>query len=142
MALVLTIATVAAGVAGAVQQRNAGIIQSNELKAQARVEGDAAKGREIDRRRNLIRALASQNASAGSAGVELGGSIGGIIQTDIRNNQQDLLTDAAGTSARQRDLAIGAKNARSQGNLGAVTSLLDTAGSAIKTMPAPKPKLH
>jgi len=117
----------AAAAGSAIQQRNAGIARSNEMKAQARVEGDAAKGREIERRRNLIRALASQNAAAGSAGVELGGSIGGIALADIRQNQQDLLTDAAGASASERALRVGASNARRQGNLGATVSLLDSA---------------
>lgn len=132
--LILLGASAVGGVGAAIQQRNTGIIQSNELKATARVEADAAKGREIERRRSLIRALASQNAAAGAAGVETSGSIGGIILSDIRQNEQDLLTDAAGASARQRALTVGAQNARTQGNLGAAVSLLDTAAKVGKQL--------
>lgn len=128
------VASAGAGVYSAVQQRNAGIEQSNQIKAQARQEGNAATQREIDRRRDLMRALASQNASAGAAGIETGGSYGAGIRRNIRENQNDLLVDSAGSSARQSALASAARGAVTQGNASAATSLLDTAGKAYKSL--------
>lgn len=125
----------AAGTMAAVQQRNAGIIQSNQLKAQARVETDAARGREIERRRDLMRALAAQSARAGALGVETSGSIGGIMRTDIQQGQQDLLTDSANTSAKRRALIYGANSAVQQGNIGAVATLLQTGAQSMSMMP-------
>jgi len=121
--------TVAAGAYSAVQARNAGIAQSNELKAQSRVEGLAAKQNEIERRRDLIRALSSQNAAAGAAGVTTDGSIGTIMKRDIRDNQNDLLVGDANASAQARLRRSQASNSRQQGNIRAVTSLLDTGKS-------------
>lgn len=118
--------TVAAGTYSAVQARNAGIAQSNELKAQSRVEGLAAKQNEIERRRDLIRALSSQNAAAGAAGVTTDGSIGAIMKRDIRDNQNDLLVSSANSSAQSSLRRSQASNSRQQGNIRAVTSLLDT----------------
>lgn len=122
----------ASGIFAAVQQRNAGIIQSNALKAQARVEGDAAKQREIERRQVLMRTLAAQNARAGAMGVETGGSIGGIIRKDIKDNQQDLLVNSANYAAKRQALITGAANAEYTGNMQAVGSLLDTAAQGAK----------
>lgn len=125
-----------AGIYSAYQQKKAGQIQAGELKAQARTEADAARQREIERRRDLLRALASQNAAAGAAGIETGGSLGGIIKRNIRENTNDLLVENANTQARQRALASRASNARKQGNVAATTSLLDTAASTYKNWPS------
>lgn len=128
---ILVGATGAAGIGAALSQRNAGIAASHEAKAQARLEGIAAKDRELDRRRDLLRALSSQNAAAGVGGVETSGSIGGIMRRNIRDASNDLLRDSANTSARVSGLNSKAKNARRQGNLAAATSLLDTAGKVV-----------
>lgn len=122
----LLVTTIAAGVGGAIMQRNAGIAQSHQMKAQAAREGDAARQREIERRRNLLRALSSQSARAGAGGVALDGSLAGIARADIRDATNDLLIDRSNTRSRQNELITGAKNARSQGNIGAAVSLFDT----------------
>lgn len=132
------ILTVAAGTAAAIQQRNAGIAVSNEAKLEAKKEGDAARGREIERRRDLIRAISSQNARAGALGIATTGSVGAIARADIRDAQNDLLTDSVNTQTRQSILRSQARNARAQGNLGAVTSLLDTGAKAYKQLPGKK----
>lgn len=126
--------TLASGAMSAISARNAGVAQSNELKYQAYTEGLAAKQREIDRRRDLMKALSSQNAATGAGGIELGGSFGGIIRRNIKDNQSDLLVDAAGVSARQQAMLLAAKNAKAQGNMQAVTSLLDTAGKVYNQL--------
>lgn len=121
------VATVASGYMAAQQQRNAGIQADNQAQAQARAEGDAAKGREITRRQDLMRALSSQNAAAGAAGISTDGSFGGVVRTNIKQNQQDLLTDAAGVSARRQALLDQGSNARRAGAAQARGTLFDTA---------------
>lgn len=122
----LLVTTIAAGAGSAIMQRNAGIAQSHQMKAQAAREGDAARQREIERRRALLRALSSQSARAGAGGVALDGSLAGIARADIRDATNDLLIDRSNTRSRQNELITGAKNARAQGNLGAAVSLFDT----------------
>lgn len=122
----LLVTTIAAGVGGAIMQRNAGIAQSHQMKAQAAREGDAARQREIERRRNLLRALSSQSARAGAGGVALDGSLASIARADIRDATNDLLIDRSNTRSKQNELITGAKNARARGNLGAAVSLFDT----------------
>lgn len=127
--------TAAGTVATAVQTRNAGIATANNAAMQSRVEGDAAKQSEIQRRTQLMRALSSQNAGAGAAGVETSGSVGAGIRTQITQNQNDLLVTDANASARQSMLAAQASNARASGNLGAAASLLNGAQKTYNTIP-------
>ena len=129
---ILAGATAATGAYSAVASHNAGIEASNQTKMQARTDADAAAQRELERRRSLMRSLASQNAAAGAGGVETSGSIGGMIRSDIRYNQNDLSIDAANNSARQQALASQARAEKRRGDAGAVTSLLDTAGKEVR----------
>lgn len=122
----LLVTTIAAGVGGVVMQRNVGIAQSHQMKAQAAREGDAARQREIERKRTLLRALSSQSARAGAGGVALDGSLASIARADIRDATNDLLVDRSNTRSKQNELITGAKNARAQGSLGAAASLFDT----------------
>lgn len=133
---IVAAASAAGAVAGAVIQRNAGIATANNAAMQARIEGDAAKQQEIQRRQNLLRALSSQNASAGAGGIETSGSVGAGIRRQINQNNNDLLSIDAGTSARQSMLASQASNARRAGNIGAAASLLDGAVKTYNAIPA------
>lgn len=131
---ILAATAVAGGAMAAKSQHDAGVATDQQNQFQARVEADAAKGRAISRRQDLMRALASQNAAAGVKGVETSGSIGAIMRTDIKQNQQDLAYDAAGVSARRAALAAQGANARMAGNAAAAGTLLDTVGSAGSTL--------
>lgn len=124
-----------AGIYSAYNTAKTGAIQAAELKAQARTEADAAMQQQIERRRDLLRALASQNAAAGAAGIETGGSFGGIVRRQINENSNDLLVQDANSQSRQRALASRASNARQSANASAATSLLDTAGTTYKNWP-------
>jgi hypothetical protein len=130
----LAIAGLAAGVYSAAQTRKAGQEQKDQLRAQAKTEGVAAQQREIERRRNLIRALSSQNAAAGAAGITTDGSAGAIARADIRDAQNDLLYSTANSTARQRALRSQASNAARVGNTNAAVSLLDTADKGYKAL--------
>ena len=67
---ILIATTVASGVYSAQQQKAAGKAANAEAQIAANREGDAARAREIERRRALLRAIASQNAAAGAGGVD------------------------------------------------------------------------
>jgi hypothetical protein len=105
------------------------------LKFQARIEGDAAKQQEIGRRRDLMRALATQNASAAAGGIETSGSFAAGVRRQINENSNDLLTVDANASARQSLLATQASNSRAAGNLGGAVSLLDSVGKVYNATP-------
>lgn len=130
-----SLASAGAGVYAAKMSAKAGAEQANELRVQARAEGNAAKQQEIERRRNLMRALASQSAAAGAMGIETSGSFGNLMSRDIQDNENDLLVANAGTSLRQRSLAAAASNARRTGRGNATASLLDTAGRTLQSFP-------
>lgn len=134
----LMILTAATATYAAVETHNAGVEQSNQTKMQARQEADAAAQRENERRRNLLRSLASQNAAAGAGGVETSGSIGGIIRSDINYAQNDLTIDAANSSGQQQALASQARAERRSADAKAVTSLLDGAGKVYSQWPGKK----
>jgi len=122
----------AAGVYSAAKQVQIGKIQQAELKAQAKTEAVAAGQQQIERRRALIRALSSQNAAAGAAGVEFGGSLEAIARRDIKDAQNDLLVLGMNSQNRQRALRSQASNSTRIANANAATSLLDTINSTYK----------
>jgi len=124
-----------AGVASAAQTRNIGIAESQNLQFQAKQEADKARGREIERRRALLRALADQHAKAAAGGAEFSGSLGAIAQRDIQDATNDLLIDQANAGNRIASLIAGARTARQQGRLGAYASLLDTGARAAELWP-------
>jgi hypothetical protein len=121
--------TVAAGVGAGVQTYQAGQAAKAQYKQQAKQEADAARQREIDRRRDLLTAIASQAAAAGTMGVSTraGTGLAGIAQYDINESRRDMLTDRVNTGRSRNMLLKASKNAGTMGGLGAATSLLDTA---------------
>jgi hypothetical protein len=125
-------ASAAVGVYSAAKQVQIGKIQQAELKAQAKTEAVAAGQQQIERRRALIRALSSQNAAAGAAGVEFSGSLEAIARRDIRDAQNDLLVLGMNSENRQRALRSQASNATRISNANAATSLLDTINTTYK----------
>src|SRR3990172_11576447 len=79
-------------------QQDAASAVKQENALASRREGDAARGREIERRRQLMRALAAQSAQAGAAGGAPNAAIAGA---DIKSAASDLLYDKANTAAEQ-----------------------------------------
>lgn len=102
-----------------------GTVQSRMLKDQARQEEMAAKDREIQRRRRLVAALASQNARAGASNIRNTGSVANIGLEDVRQADLDTTTDRAMTSARVGALTQEASAARRYGLMSGTSSLLD-----------------
>lgn len=132
----MTLAAFGLGTWQAIEQKKASNQQKNQIKIQAKTEAAAGAQREVERRRNLVRALASQNAAAGAGGIQTDGSVEAIARRDIRDSNNDLLASNANTDARQRALRARASNASRSGNLSAATSLLDGANNAYRTYKA------
>lgn len=109
---------------GANEQRKASVIESRETLKQAKAEEISAAQRQIERRRNLLRSLSSQNAAAGAAGVGLEGSTSAIAKADIRDATNDLLIDDSNSDQRISSLRSQASNARRLGNAQFGSSLL------------------
>ena len=87
-------------------------VQQESLDIQAKAEQSSAKNREIDRKRNLLRALAIQNVKAGASGVTggAGSSTQAMMQEDIRSASFDAVLDTGATSQRVSQLKQNAKN--------------------------------
>lgn len=125
--------TIGTGVVSARNNRVAG--QQADLEAQqaATVEGDAARQREILRKRDLLRAVSSQQAAYAAAGVKSNeGSPESLINLDVARAQEDSNIDFGNTKSRQRALQFRGQNARAAGNAAAATSLLDSTVNTAK----------
>lgn len=121
-------ATAATGVYSAVASHRAGKIAQQQAEINAKAEGDAARGREIERKRALLRSVSARQAAAGAAGVSFQeGSPAAITQLDIARAQDDLVTDRANSAARRQGYISQGRAARFAGDTRAVTTLLDTA---------------
>jgi hypothetical protein len=129
-------AATAAGLIGtagsAYAQHQAGEAQKNDATMRARQAGLEAGQKQINIRQNMLKALASQNAAAGAAGIGTGGSFGANVNRQITQNSNDLLALNADTSAEQSQYNAQGSNAVTTGNLKAGSSLLDAGASAVK----------
>lgn len=118
------------GALAAGMQYRSGKLQEIQYKQDAKQEGDAAKQREIDRKKNLLRALASQRASAAAAGAEFSGSLANIAKVDIEEAATDLEVESVNSSRRQRALRLSGREAANAGSYAAAGSLLDSGTNA------------
>lgn len=124
-------ATAYSGYTAAQEQRRAGRFAQAQSEINAAAEGDAARQREIERKKMLRRALSSQIAQSGAQGIAFEGSTARAAQLDIADAQNDLSVDRANTKTRQRALRAQGQNARISGNAQATTTLLDTAARTL-----------
>ncbi len=127
---IATAATVASGAISAIEAHKTGVAQKNEAVMKSRQAGLDAANKAISIRQNMLKALASQNAYAGQAGIGTGGGFGANVNRQITQNQNDLLGLSADTSAQQSLYAQQGDNALATGNIAAGKSLLDIPKSA------------
>jgi hypothetical protein len=125
-AQVMGAVTAASGIGSAVMTQQAGVAANQSARIAAKQEKDAARGREIERRRGLLTALASQSAAAGAGGIAFTGGTAAAAKRDIKDARNDLLTDTVNTRRSIRMLRLQGKSARTAGDMGAATSLLNT----------------
>lgn len=121
------VATVGGAVISARQSRAAGRVADAEAQIAANAEGDAARQREIERKRLLLRAISTQVAEAGAQGIAMDGSAARMAQLDIDDANTDLMIDNANTRSRQAGLRAQGRAARLQGSAQAGATLLDAA---------------
>lgn len=131
-AAMLAVAVIGAGT-GVYSAVSQGEAQDAQAKAQANQEQEAARGREIQRRRQLIQALASQSAAAGAKGAAPSGSIAGMAGADVAYERQDSLFDTSRSNTLQDVLRARGRNARVGGYVNAGGSLMDSLSSGYKT---------
>lgn len=114
------------------QQYRSGKQQQIVHQQEAKQEGDQARQREIDRKRNLLRALASQRATAAASGANMEGSIENLARVDIEQAATDLETDSVNVARRGRALRSAGREAAKAGALRAGGSLLDSAATGYE----------
>jgi hypothetical protein len=101
-----------------------GVATANMDKQKARVEAISEKQKQINMRENMLKALASQNASTeGAVGTGRGTGFGANAMRQINQSQNDLMVSAANSSAQVSLLDQAGSNAKVAGNLGAVSDL-------------------
>ena len=107
--------------------------QKQQYMAQAKREELDARQREIDRRRNLMRALASQTAARSAQGVVGNqGSPGAMLRADSQEAYFDQTIDNANAEYRIGGARGNAATASQMGTFDAATSLLDFASRTIR----------
>jgi hypothetical protein len=104
-------------------QVKSGIEQKKMYAMQARQEQFAAREREIQRRRNLVEALASQNAAAAARGITPGGSVRTLMQADIGQFSRDQRVDQLGTAGKVSQIKQAGRNAMTSSLLSAASTV-------------------
>jgi hypothetical protein len=119
--------TVASGLLQAHTARRQGQQEQVALEMQARQEEGAAREREVERRRRLVRALSSQIAVRGRQGIDMGsGSAAAIARSDASLADLDRMTGRVNVQRQTAQLRQQGRMARRMGRTRAATSLLDT----------------
>lgn len=136
MQYVGTALTVAAGATAVAAYKSSGDYDKIAYEERAKSEADAARDREIDRRRRLVSALSSQNAEAGAVGAAPGiGSRKAIALSDARRASYESLADKANTGRRSLMLRAAGKQAKRQGTTNALVTAMGTAEDTIEGWP-------
>jgi Ca2+-binding RTX toxin-like protein len=121
---------------------DAGKAANIAAKQKAKQVEFAAREREIDRRKELLLALSTQNAAAGAGGVRAyEGSQLNMLQSDFSAYDYDSTVDRGATDTNKAYLLFGGQVAKSQSLLevaaigaGAVSSIYSSgAGQALAT---------
>lgn len=124
--LVMVAAVGVSAGAAAYESHEQGVATQNADKRKARVEAENASTRQISMRQNMLRALATQNAQAGTGGGSLNKA---NTMRQITQAQDDLMVNSSNASAQASLLDAAGKNAVEAGNIGAVG---DIAGGVAK----------
>lgn len=122
---------------GARSEAKAGKEEAAQLQEQAKVVGQEALAREVDRRRTLNRILSAQTAQFAGMGIDPGtGSPVAIAEASAKEAGRDYLTDTAMTKQKQRQLlnqaAAAKKSAKRSAGLGLLGAGIDLGLSVFK----------
>lgn len=126
-----------AAVFSAVSSFQQGQAVKREARAQADQERITARDREIKRRRELLKTLASANANAAASGVRLEGSEVNRIEADLSRFDLENRIAKVQTEATIQSIKRTARAKSKSLKIGAVTSLLETGASFSKVGSVP-----
>jgi hypothetical protein len=136
IAAVTAVASAGIGAYSAYQQGEAAEAaakgQQDQLNRQAEQEEVAAKEREIDRRKRLLSAMASQNAASAASGIRAyEGSALNMLKTDVNSYEYDSIMDKGSTSSTINALKSQGQWAMYGGNVAKRTSLFKVGGKVL-----------
>ena len=104
--------------------------QQDQLNRQAEQEEMAAKEREIDRRKRLLSAMASQNAASAASGIRAyEGSALNVLKTDMDAYDYDSIMDKGSTASTVGNLKSQGQWAMYGGKAAKTASLFKVAGT-------------
>ena len=125
--VVTTVASTGVSIYSAIAQGEAA---DNAAKTKADQEEFAAKDREITRRKQLLKAMASQNAMSAAGGVRAyEGSQLNMLKSDMGNYAYDASMDRGTTDTNKAWMLYGGQVAKNAGYLGAAASGISAIGS-------------
>jgi hypothetical protein len=119
---------------GAGTQVQAGRIADYEAKTEADAIRTSAAAREADRKEALARAVSSQSAGAGAAGIAFQGSPLTILEEDIRREEVATERDRLQTRMESQAARLRGTVARRSARLQAISGLLKFGGQAAGAM--------
>jgi hypothetical protein len=109
--------------------------QQDQLNRQAEQEEMAAKEREIDRRKRLLSAMASQNAASASSGIRAyEGSALNMLQTDMDSYDYDSIMDKGSTASTVGNLKSQGQWAMYGGKVAKRASLFKVGAIGVKAV--------
>ena len=116
----------ASSAASAKASRQAGEAKEQSYKRDAEREEFAAKDREIQRKKRILAALATQNAVRGATGVRaFEGSSANMMAQDIEEFEYDQSMGAANLAMKRQSLLESGKAARKYGYASARATMLE-----------------
>jgi hypothetical protein len=109
--------------------------QQDQLNRQAEQEEMAAKEREIDRRKRLLSAMASQNAASAASGIRAyEGSALNMLQTDMDAYDYDSIMDKGSTASTVSGLKSQGQWAMYGGKVAKRTSLFKVGAIGVQAI--------
>ncbi len=106
--------------------------QQDQLNRQAEQEEMAAKEREIDRRKRLLSAMASQNAASAASGIRAyEGSALNMLKTDVNSYEYDSIMDKGSTASTIGNLKSQGQWAMYGGKATKTASLFGAAATGV-----------
>jgi hypothetical protein len=124
------------------QQISAGKIAEMEAKTEAKQIETAAAQREADRKEKLARAVSSQMAAGGAAGITFEGSPLSVLEEDVRREkeatQRDVLMSKLAAQTARTKGKVARKQAKGAAILGMMQSVEQRASMAAPS-PSPAP---
>lgn len=123
-----------ASIAAGVQQARAAEIEARQYEDERRNAATAAEQDEAERRRELARTLAAQEAMRAGRGTELFSQNAlNIRQQTIAAAEDDINTSRLNFLSRQRRYALGAQGARSSATGALIGGFADATGTLATT---------